>query len=121
MKLVRPVVAVATLACLAGGVTANAATKPVCNLVVDDKGDGAGVLADSDGLDILSADIASDSKKITAVIRLAGPPTKTLTTAAPEGGAYYFVFNAPGATNAVYLTWSNGLAGSEFAMGDVDA
>lgn len=122
MKLVRPALAIALGGSVVAAGTAGAVTKPkpVCNLVKDVKGDGAGPLASDPGLDIISADIASDAKNITAVIRLAGPATESGSTAAPEGGAYYFLFNAPDATNVLYLTVSNGLTGEEYAMGAVE-
>lgn len=96
MKLVRPAVALATLACLAGGVTANAATKPkpVCNLVPDASGDANGVDLGSPvpattagssipALDITSVDVASDKKTITAVVRVKQLSAKSST--APTG------------------------------------
>lgn len=45
---------------------------PVCNLVVDDKGDTASApFPASDTIDIVSADIANDAKTLTAVLRVA--------------------------------------------------
>ncbi len=76
MKLTaRPVIALALCAGLAGvtGLTsASAAPKPVCNLVTDVKGDAKGPTAavNEPALDILSADVASNAKKITGVIRV---------------------------------------------------
>lgn len=81
MKIVRPVVALAALGCLAGGVSAQAAGKPVCKLVTDPSGDanginlGSPVPATSGGsstlaMDITSVDVASDKKNITTVIRV---------------------------------------------------
>ena len=70
----RPVLALALCAGLAGATglgTASAAAQS-CNLVTDDKGDAKGAAgAVSDPVvDILSADVASNAKKITAVIRV---------------------------------------------------
>lgn len=71
MKLVRLAIAVAVGASALVGVQANAA--PPCKLLTDAAGDafflnGAGPVSNS--LDITSADIASDAKRITAVIRV---------------------------------------------------
>lgn len=47
------------------------APKPVCNLIVDDKGDGTFVATpNSTTLDVVSADIATGPKQVTAVIRV---------------------------------------------------
>lgn len=95
------VVAVAAL----GAPTASAATKkklppPVCNLVVDDKGE-----ATSDGpLDILSADIATDAKKLTGVIRLAGDPDGAGVTS-PTGRIYHLKFSGASPSTNVFLSF----------------
>ncbi len=71
----RPLFALALCAALAGvtGLTsASAAPKPVCNLVTDAKGDAKGptAVANDSVLDIISADVGSTAKKLTAVIRV---------------------------------------------------
>lgn len=71
----RPVLALALCAGLVGGLgltSASAAPKPVCNLVTDPKGDAGGPTgANNDAaMDIVSADIATNAKKVTAVIRV---------------------------------------------------
>jgi hypothetical protein len=84
--------------------------KPVCNLAVDPAGDApldlSGGLApskmpnDANG-DILSADLASDGKFVTAVIRV-----KTLATpdtTFPEAHLYMLSWTAPGHHAPVYL------------------
>jgi hypothetical protein len=72
--------ALIVLAVLGSGMSANATTKakakpkPVCNLVTDAKGDAEdGQLGSNEdpSLDIVSADVATNSKQITAVIRVA--------------------------------------------------
>lgn len=59
---------------------ASAAPKPVCNTITDPKGDTFAIRAQDgqgaygpqeDALDIVSADLASDGKVVTAVVRLA--------------------------------------------------
>jgi len=127
LKLARPVLCLALVASVTAAGAAGAATKPkpkpvkpVCNLVTDDKGDGAGLVNNQDGLDVLSGDLASNAKSVTAVIRLAAAPVAAGNPDAPEGAAYYFVFSVPGATNPLYLTASSDVTGKySFAMGDV--
>ena len=69
----RTTALLALTVCLATSGTALAAKAPapVCNLVTDDAGD-TGYLAfpASDAIDILSADVASDGTKLTAVLRV---------------------------------------------------
>lgn len=72
MRLVR----LATCAALAGSLlvvgTSHAAAKPVCNIVNDVKGDAdvANGIGQDDALDILSADVATNKKSLTAAIRV---------------------------------------------------
>ena len=71
----RPLIALALCAGLAGGLgltSASAAAKPVCNLLTDPKGDATGDAgaANDPVMDIISADVASNAKKITAVLRV---------------------------------------------------
>ena len=64
MRLVR----LATCAALAGSLlvvgTSHAAVKPVCNIVLDAKGDAdiANGIGQDDALDIISGDLATDKK-----------------------------------------------------------
>jgi hypothetical protein len=96
---VRLLTAVAVCAALTGGSAALAApaAKPACNLVQDEKGDGTGfVQTDQDylpndpNLDLVSGDIASTAKVITAVIRTDAQSLSD--TSAPTGRAYYANF-----------------------------
>lgn len=83
------VLAAAVLAAVAVAPAADAAPKkkkpapppPVCNLVRDPAGDVSNKVAGvveafpkDDGLDVLGADVVTDAKNITAVIRLAADP-----------------------------------------------
>jgi hypothetical protein len=87
----------AAVALAGGAVAAPAKAVPACNLVTDDKGDGTGfLLTDRDylpnnpNLDLVSGDIATNAKQITAVIR-----TDALTLSdsqSPTGRAYYANF-----------------------------
>jgi hypothetical protein len=81
--------------------------KPVCNLLVDDKGDaglGPVAAANAPGLDVVSADIATDGKKLTGVIRLAGPASAALDPTAPSGRTYHMEFFGQGGDNPVFLS-----------------
>jgi hypothetical protein len=91
-------------ALLAGGAAtaAPAKAKPVCDLIKDAAGDGE-VVAPADDFDILSGDIASDGKKITAVLRLAGDPMAA-NPQALGGKNYYVTFFAPGAAEPQFLS-----------------
>lgn len=81
---VRLLVACSLLAPLATvvqpAVAAKAKPKPVCHLVVDDKGDGraqtGGQVLSSPALDITGADVATGKKQIVAVLRLATTKTE---------------------------------------------
>ncbi len=76
--------------------------KPVCNLVVDDKGDaGVSGVPGGPGDDVLSADLASDGVTLTGVVRTAG-----LAANDPEwlnGRAYFAEFTAPGSADVLFL------------------
>ncbi|HUR14124.1 MAG TPA: hypothetical protein VM097_06490 [Mycobacteriales bacterium] len=79
MKLTRPALCLALVASVTAATAATAATrprpkplKPVCNVVVDPAGDASPQppAPSDDSFDVLSADIASDAKNVTAVIRM---------------------------------------------------
>ena len=103
MKLsTRPVLAGAfCVALVAGSGLAAAAPGPACNLVTDPAGD-AEIVTAQPGLDVVTADIASNAKTVTAVIRLAGPPGGG-NPQAIGGTRYYFEFLPTGATKSQYL------------------
>ena len=84
----------------AGG--ALAAPKPVCNLVSDPTGD---VTLPSAALDVVSADIATDAKSLTGVIRVAKLANSDGT--APTGFAYNFRFKVAGDPTQFYLLASS--------------
>lgn len=119
MRATRPALCLALVASVTLAGAASAATKPkpkpakpVCNLVVDDK-DDASILTKQPTMDIVSGDVASNAKSLTAVLRLAATPNGQN----PEGGQssrYYFEFNAPGSDNPQYL-----VASVAFPTGDV--
>ena len=130
MRVTRPALCLAVAGSLLAGGVANAAVKkpvakPVCNLITDVKGDGStqveGPVATSndDRLDVLSADVAAGPKLITAVLRMAKADG---TSPSPTGSHYDFLFNAPGATNQLYLEYFTGnpLLKAGFSYGYVD-
>jgi hypothetical protein len=103
----RPVLALGVCAAVAaatGVASAAPKAKPVCNLITDAK-DDAGVVTAQPGMDILSADIATDKKNITAVFRLAGAPTAA-NPQAPGGTDYYFSFTTADASDPQFLHMS---------------
>jgi hypothetical protein len=119
MKLARPAVALATLACLAGGLHAQAATaKPVCNLLTDDAGDATGFLVtglplpNNANLDILSGDIASNAKTVTGVLRLANIGKDSTSVA----DTYYVNFTVGESTYYLAATYDGTTA--TYAVGD---
>lgn len=139
----RVVVVTGVAAAVAIGGVANAAphkkakpkpVPPVCNIVTDQAGDSNVDLtlglapgempADPNG-DILSADLASDGKFVTAVIRvksLAAPDT-----AFPEAHLYMVSWTAPGHSTPVYLAATidpnpaSAAYGPQFVFGDGSA
>lgn len=124
MKLVRPVLCVALVASLAAGGVATAATKPkpkpVCNLVVDEAGDASlqPPVPSDEGMDILGADLASNAKLITAVLRM-----KSVGTESPSsvtGRRLSLQWSAPGAEFPLYLSMSTSEAGTYFDYGYLD-
>lgn len=110
MRVTRPVVCLAVAASLVGAGVANAAVKrpkpkPVCNLIADDKADASflGAAPNDPNLDIVSGDIASNAKTITAVLRLAS--FAETDPQAPLGRGYYLEFNAPGLDTPIYFNF----------------
>jgi hypothetical protein len=100
----RSILALSLVTAALTGSAADAApkVKPVCNIVVDDAKDtflvraqdGTAPGPQEDGFDILSADLASDAKTVTAVIRV-----KKLSSAiqtSPQGAGFSFDFLVPG-------------------------
>jgi hypothetical protein len=120
-SLVRPAVAVLLAASVAAGGAALAAPAPapVCNQIVDDKGDAA-VVTDQPGMDIVSADVASDAKQLVAVIRLADKPNTT-NVEAVGASRYYVEFIAKGSDNPQYLSASIafGTGAATFRSGEI--
>jgi hypothetical protein len=106
---VRPLLAAALAAPLAAhGAVAVAAARPkpkppLCNLVTDTAGD---VATGAQSLDIKSADVATDGRTVTGVIRLTKALKPTTDSASPTGGFYSisFTYNALGYTLYAHIT-----------------
>lgn len=95
----RPVLAAAVCAALAAGTgIAAAAPKPVCNLITDPAGDSTGP---TQTLDVVSGDLASSAKTITAVIRVVNLAETDATS--PTGTSWSIRFNAAGAELPYYI------------------
>jgi hypothetical protein len=101
---IRPALTLALLPVLlaAGAATAAPKPKPVCNLVTDVAGDGTGFLLtdrnylpNDPNLDLVSGDVATQGRTITAVIRTAELALSD--SASPTGRAYYANFTVGGA------------------------
>jgi hypothetical protein len=117
---VRTAAAVAALASLALGAPAFAATKPkpkpkpVCMLLTDATGDGTtmGAVPSRGALDIVSADLATGSRNVVVVLRLASLASDpTLTT----GVSYTVSWGAGGVGQTVLLLqYSDGTRVSSF-------
>ena len=97
----RPALALALLPVLLAAGAASGAPKPVCNLVTDATGDGTGFLmTDQDylpndpNLDLVSGDVATKGRTLTAVIRTAELALSD--SASPTGRAYYANFTVGG-------------------------
>ncbi len=92
------------------------AAAPVCNLIVDAEGDAVTVQGPSDdSVDIVSADVASDAKTLTAVIRIkkiANPNPLS-----PFGQSYFLVFSAAGAANQLFVSAGLYPTGNQFIFG----
>ncbi len=101
----RPLLALSLCAGLVGGLgltAASAAPKPACNLVTDDKGDASLLVAPNDAsLDIISADVGTNAKKLTAVLRL--DKFTAVSPSSPLGRGYYVLFSTPKAEFPIYL------------------
>lgn len=116
----RPALAAAlvlTVACtgLASAASKKPAAKPVCNLVTDPKGDGSFIATpNSKALDVVSADIATGAKTVTAVIRVDGMGSDPQTTLGVE---YKINFTVGGMSQFLRYQRSTGL-GETYDYGD---
>jgi hypothetical protein len=114
----RSALALVLVALAASAGPATAAAKktppPPCRTITDAAGDSA----HGNSLDIVSGDLASNSKTVTAVFRLADF-TKS-NPDAPTGQGYYFDFTPAGAATPIYLSYSITPTAESFNFGWVD-
>ena len=78
--------------------SAKAAT---CPLITDRKGDARNQVGTDDSLDILSADLVSDAKTVTATIRLKA--LSAVSPGAPQARNYYLLFNTTKPSAQMFL------------------
>jgi hypothetical protein len=100
-RLLGPVLALGVT--VAGPAASAAPAKPVCRLIVDPKGDTGSAAPDAaldSQLDITSADVATDKRNLTVVLRLAALTQSDV--ANPQGRIYEFDFTA-GEKNFILL------------------
>ncbi len=108
-----------TMACFA---SPSIAAAPSCNLMTDVKGDatdiavGVDVGPNSPSLDILSADIATDAKNLTAVLRVDKLSTSDSTS--PLGQTWYVYFTGSGPE--LYVTALLTPTGESYSAGYTD-
>jgi len=92
------------------------AVAPVCNLVVDAKGDAKyNNVPGAAGDDIVSADLANDATTITGVVRLAGLSAND--PQAPFGRNFSVLFTAPGSPDLLFMSARTYPQGTKFVYG----
>lgn len=72
-----------------------------CPMITDRKGDARNQAGTDDSLDILSADLVSDGKTVTATIRLKA--LSPVSPGAPQARAYYLLFNTTKPSAQMFL------------------
>lgn len=109
MRVARTALCLAVAGSLLGAGVAGAASKPkpkpkplICNLMTGQPGAGQTKTGADPQLDILSADLGSDAKNFTAVLRMSSLSATDTNT--PGGRNYYVQFNAPGQANVMYVS-----------------
>lgn len=126
MRVARPALCLALAASLTAAGAASAASrpkpkpvKPVCNIVTDVKDDAELLpgLAES-SMDIVSADLASNAKMVTAVVRVNDLAAASATTLL--GRTFYLRFTAPGGELPIFLSYTKDLTGESFSWGTLD-
>lgn len=116
VKVRSALLVLALLPALGGGVAQAAAAKKVCNIVQDETGDAVLVaVPGNDSDDIVSADLASDGKTLTAVVRTAGYTNPD--PEAPLGRHYLVELDAKGADTTLFLSARTYPQGTKFFYG----
>jgi hypothetical protein len=103
---------------VAGAAAKKPVPKPVCNLVLDDAGDASVLGPDpsDSSLDILSADVASDAKSFTAVLRVKSVSAGSL---AATGRNYYVQITTPSYPNPIYFSYETDPTGAYYNWGEL--
>lgn len=114
---IRTALLAALLAATTLGVPAAGAAPPSCKLLVDAAGDVLPSQAAS--LDLVSADLVSDARRITGVVRLAGPP-EALDPYSPAGRVFEVRFVGQGLA-WVYLSYLWTPTGKRATYGYIDS
>jgi hypothetical protein len=119
---VRAVLLVLALLPTGAATSALAATKakpvkPVCNVIKDDTGDAAlaGAVPGGADDDIVSADLSSDGKTVTAVVRMAALSAND--PQSPLGRNYIVLFAAKGAEKLLFLSARTYPTGTQYVFG----
>lgn len=100
MRLLLAGSLVLSLAAAGGALAAPAAS---CNLMTDPKGDASflDTVPNDASLDIVGADVATDAKTLTGVLRV--DAFSAVSPTSPLGRGYYVLFNAPKAEFPIYV------------------
>lgn len=121
LRITRPALCLALAASLTAAGAAGAATKPkakpkavkpVCNLITDAAGDASmqAPAPGDDALDILGADLASNAKNVTAVIRL---KSVTSSGSGQLGRDIQMTFDLAGAVAKVWIGYTTSAYGGD--------
>lgn len=99
------------------GVAFAAPAPTVCQIIKDAKGDTKynGAVPGDASVDITSADVASDGKTVTGVIRV--DKLTVLNPQAPLGQAWFVKFNVKGAPEIIFLSARAYPTGNQFVFG----
>jgi len=98
------------------GYAGSASAAPPCKIITDAEGDAvAGAGPSDDAVDIVSADVASDAKTLTAVIRVKKISNPNPTS--PLGQSYFLLFSAAGAENQLFVSAGVYPTGNQFSYG----
>lgn len=99
------------------GVAFAAPAPTVCQIIKDAKGDAkyAGAVPGDSSVDIVSADVASDGKIVTGVVRV--DKLTVPNPQAPLGQAWFVKFNVKGAPEVIFLSARQYPQGNVFVFG----
>lgn len=123
MELLRRLTCLFVVTTLAAGGAAAATkpkVKPVCNLIKDAAGDASlqAPLPNDDGMDIVGADLASNTKLVTAVLRMKSVGNGSLSSV--TGRRLTLEWTVPSGDYPLYLSMSTSQLGTYFDYGYLD-